>query len=370
MAFLADGMSVHTRRWLSCFEGKFDVHLITSRANPIEGVTIHELGFSLARDSWFHAHAGFPLRVLKIRRMVKEVAPDVLHAHYITNYGVCAALSGFHPFLLSAWGDDLTVDPERSRVKSYAVRFALGRADLVHTGSGLSQLRMLGCDRKKILVQQWGVDLCKFRPEARSERLRSSLGVDGGFMVLCARYWELPYDVEVLVRAVPLVLEKMPDVKFVLLGGGSLEPSLKSLAGKLGVSENVVFVGKVSEDVMPAYLASADVYVDPPSMVRPDGTVERGTSGIGQTMRQAMACGVAQILSLHPSTLYTEWFSGLAYRGRDHVDLAAKIVHLLKDDEERLGMGWDSRRAALRVLDEKVFVEKWVGIYEGFGRVK
>jgi glycosyltransferase involved in cell wall biosynthesis len=368
LAFLADGESVHTKRWLTYFVGKdYDVHLITSASMPIKGVKIHELRFSLVRNASLRAYASFPLRVLKIWKTVKEINPGILHAHYITNYGVCGALTGFHPLVLSPWGSDITTDPESSRVKNLLIRFALRRADLVHTASAYTRLLELGCDPKKIFVQQWGVDMCAFSPQARSRSLRSSLGVDSGYLVLCARYWEPLYNVEVFVRAVPLVLERVKNVKFVMLGGGSLEPRLKELAHRLGVYDSIAFVGRVPEEEMPRYLASADVYVDSYSGVRVGSSrriVERGTSGIGQTARQAMACGTPQILSGRPGTRLPDWFSGLLYEGLNSRDLAERIVHLLKSDKTREAIGLKSRKDALKVFDEETLIEKWKVIYE------
>jgi len=368
LAFLADGESVHTKRWLTYFVGKdYDVHLITSSSMPIKGVKIHELRFSLVRNASLRAYASFPLRVLKIWKTVKEINPDILHAHYITNYGVCGALVGFHPLVLSPWGSDITTDPESSRVKNLFIRFALRRADLVHTASAYTRLLELGCDPKKIFVQQWGVDTRMFSPQARSRSLRSSLGVDSGYLVLCARYWEPLYNVEVFVRAVPLVLEKIKNVKFVMLGGGSLEARLKELAYRLGVYDNIVFVGRVPEEEMPRYLASADVYVDSYSGVRVGSSrriVECGTSGVSQTARQAMACGTPQILSDRPGTRLLDWFSGLLYEGLNSRVLAERIVHLLESDKTREDIGLKSRKDALRVFDEKMLIEKWKVIYE------
>jgi len=95
LAFLASGESVHTKGWLMYFVGKgYDVHLITFTAKPIKGVKIHELRY--------FGKVAYPLRIWKIRKTVKEIEPDVLHAHYISHYGIYAALSGFHPLILSA----------------------------------------------------------------------------------------------------------------------------------------------------------------------------------------------------------------------------------------------------------------------------
>ena len=380
LAFLADGESVHTKRWLRYFvDKKYDVHLITSTAKPIKGVKIHELRFSLARNAYFRAYATFPLRVWKIRKTVKEINPDVLHAHYITNYGICAALSGFHPLILSAWGSDITTDTERSRVLRFFVKLALKKADLVHIGDEVGRRRLmeLGCDSGKIFVQNWGVDTNRFSPKARSQSLRRSLEIDDVYSVLCARYWKPTYRVDVFIKAVPLVLKKMKNVKFVMLGGGPLEPKLKELAGKLGVYENIVFVGRVPEEEMPKYLASVDVYVDTASEYRfgvsGDVTVARGESGYGQTTRQVMACGTPYVLSDMLGVRSGDWFQGLMYKQLDHRDLAEKIVQLLKDEKLRREVGEKSRKTALEIFDLEKTMKPVKTIYrklEGYARLE
>lgn len=370
LAFLADGESVHTKRWLRYFVGKgYDIHLITSTAKPIKGVKIHELRFSLARNAYFLAHASFPLRAWKIRKTVRKINPDVLHAHYITNYGLCGALSGFHPLILSPWGSDITTDPERSRIKKLLIRFAFERADLVQTNTKVGKKRLieLGCDPRKIFMQQWGVDTNRFSPKARSQSLRRKLGIDDAYSVLCARYWRPLYNVEVFVEAVPLVLKKIKNVKFIMLGGGPLEPKLKELARKLGVYENIVFVGKVPEEEMPKHLASVDVYVDTISEYRFDAsgdvTVARGEPGYGQTTRQVMACGTPYVLSDMLGVRSGSWFQGLMYKQLDHRDLAEKIIQLLKDEKCRRRISEKSRKIALEIFDLEKTMDKWETVY-------
>ena len=362
LAFLADGESVHTKRWLRYFVGKgYDVHLITSTAKPMKGVKIHELRFSLARNAYFRALVTFPLRVLKIRKKVKEINPDVLHAQYITNYGLCAALSGFHPLILSTWGSDIATDPESSRILRFFVEFALKKADLVHTSDEVGRKRLieLGCAPRKVFVQNWGVDANRFSPKARSQSLRRSLGIDDVYSVVCARYWKPQYRVDVFIKAVPLVLRKISDVKFILLGGGPLGPQLKELARRLGVYEDIVFVGKVPEEEMSKYLASVDVYVDTAS----DTLVGRGGGGMGQTTRQVMACGTPHVLSDNINVKSADWVQGLLYKQLDHRDLAEKIVQLLKDEKLRRKIGEESRKVALEICDLEKTMKQWETIY-------
>jgi glycosyltransferase involved in cell wall biosynthesis len=366
IAYVADGSSVHTRRFLSYMANKgFNIHLITYTPSRIENVKIHNVATARTR---------IPLRIIQSIRLIRKIKPDVLHAFYITNNGVVAALSGFRPLVLSAWGDDIATDPERSGILKLLIKLSLRISTLVETGDELGRRRLmeLGCDPRKIFVQNMGVDTTLFSPNARSETLRKELKIDNSYSVLCARWWKPEYRVDVCIKAIPLVLQRIPNVKFIFLGGGPLEKELKDMAAKLGVSENTLFIGKILEEEMPKYLASVDVYVDTLGDSRAralpfdfQGNIlkARGGGGIGQTTRQAMASGTPQILGDQLNVRFGNWFQGLMYKQLDHRDLAEKIFTILSDDELRTQIGRKSREVALQIFDMGKIMREWVAVY-------
>ena len=365
LCFLASG-SVHTVRWMKDFaERDYDVHLVTfDKMDQVESARIHRLKY--------RSKLAYPFRILDVKRVVNEMNPDVLHALYISHYGVYAALSGFHPLIISVLGSDILIAPERSRIFRFGVQLALMKADLVHVGDegGRKTLIELGCDPKKILTQEWGVDLDRFSPNARSQTLRDRLGIRNCYSVLSASSWKVDYNVDVLIKAIPLVLNRVPDVKFILLGGGGLEDHLKALADKLGVHENILFIGKVPYEEMPMYLASVDVFVDTISdYAHAFGRIikRKGGMGIGQTTKEAMACGTPQVLPSHSSVNY-DLFKGLTYKQLDYFDLAEKIVQLLQDQKARRRIGEESRRAVVEHCDQKTIAEGWHNIYHKLSR--
>jgi len=366
IAYVADGSSVHTRRFLSYLANKgFNIHLITYTQSRIENVKIHDVATARTR---------IPLRIVQSIRLIRKIKPDVLHAFYITNNGVVAALSGFHPLVLSAWGDDIATDPERSGILKLFIKLALKVATLVETTDklGLERLVELGCDSRKVFVQNMGVDTSLFSPNSKSEILRKELGIEDSYSVICARSWKPEYRVDVCIRAIPLVLQRIPDTKFIFLGGGPLEKELKDLAAKLGVSASGLFVGNIPEKDMAKYLSSVDLYVDTVGDTRARaleldfrGNIlkARGGGGMGQTTRQAMACGTPQLLSNHMNVRMAKWFRGLMYRQMDHRDLAEKIVALLNDKKLRVQIGQESRKVALQICDMNKIMEKWEAVY-------
>lgn len=365
LCFLASG-SVHTLRWIKDFaERDYEVHLATfDKMDQVERVKIHRLKY--------RSKLAYPFRILEVRRVVNEMNPDVLHALYVSHYGVYSALSGFHPLIISVLGSDILIAPERSRLSRFSVQLALMKADLVHIGDegGRKTLTELGCDPRKILTQEWGVDVDRFSPNARSQTLRDRLGISNCYSVLSASSWKVDYNVDVLIKAIPLVLKSIPDVKFILLGGGGLEDHLKTLAKKLGVYESILFIGKVPYEEMPMYLASIDVFVDTISdYAHAFGRIIKRKSGmgIGQTTKEAMACGTPQILPGH-SSVDDHLFKGLIYRQLDYSDLAEKTVQLLQDQEAKSRIGEESRRAVVELCDRKVIAENWSSIYQRFCR--
>ncbi len=69
------------------------------------------------------------------------------------------------------------------------------------------------------------------------------------------------YSVETLIKAVPFVLNKLPETKFIIAGEGFERRKLKKLAESLRISKNIKFVGQLFEKQIPDYLKLSDIYV-------------------------------------------------------------------------------------------------------------
>jgi len=361
LCFLAS-RGIHTIRWIKAFADMgHEVHLITfDRPYPIDDIIIHGLEYRFK--------FAYLLRTFDIRRMIEKINPDILHAMYISHYGIYAAFSGFHPVIMSVLGSDILISPERSFIYRTSLQIALNKADIVHIADevGKKTLIELGCNPEIIFVQEWGVDVEKFSPEAKNQSFKKELGINSCYSVLCASSWKINYNVDVLVRAIPLVTKTIPNVRFIFLGGGELENYLKSLANKLDVSKNTIFIGKVPYDKMPMFLASVDVFVDTVSdYAYFFGRIikRKGGMGIGQTTREAMACGTPQILPDH-SSINHSIFRGLTYRQLDHTDLAEKIVYLLQNQELKKKISEESRQVIVEVCNQKRVAKRWHNIYK------
>jgi glycosyltransferase involved in cell wall biosynthesis len=352
ICFVANGQSIHTQKWVSYFAKRgHDVHLVTfDRTDPIEGVAVHNLGY--------HSKLAYPFRISDVKKAVKMVAPDVLHAHFVSHYGVYAALTGFRPFVLTAWGSDVLIEPKRSMIKRYFVKYALKKADVItcdaeHVKEAMARL---GIEPEEISLIRFGIDTQKFRPGERSEELLTKLGLDGSPAVISLRNLEPLYDVESLVRAVPLVLKEAPETKFVVVGRGSDENRLKNLAESLRVSGNIKFMGFISNDELPRYLIAMDVYV----------STSLSDAGIAASTAEAMACGLPAIVTdvADNRRWVKDGENGFVVQVKDPQALAQRIICLLKNVDMRKQFGKANRKVIEENNDYYKEMAKMEDIYQ------
>ncbi len=132
--------------------------------------------------------------------------------------------------------------------------------------------------------------------------------------------------VDVILRAMPDVLEKIPGARLVIVGSGDNLQELELLSDKLGISGNVVFTGFVSMEEKVDWMRRSHVIVNPSPK-----------EGWGLTNIEANACGTVAVASdadgLRDSVKDGE--TGLLFPYGDSRALAERVLIILTDDELR-----------------------------------
>jgi glycosyltransferase involved in cell wall biosynthesis len=305
------------------------------------------------------------LYVIQIRNLVRKNKPDILHAHYVTDCGFLGALSGFHPLVLTAWGSDIQIDPKRNPLVKTLTKYALKKADLV-TCDGehiMPKTSELGADPRKIKVINFGVDTKKFSPRQSDERLRQELRISDSPAIISLRGLKPLYDVESLVNAIPLVLERVPKAKFVIAGDGPQRGYLKRLANSLDISDSVKFIGSIPNNELPKYLASMDIYV----------STSLSDAGLAASTAEAMACGLPVIITDFGDN--RKWVqdavNGYIIPLRNPEILASRIICLLHDEEARKKFGRTNRQIIEERNDWEKEMQRMEKLYEELiGRFK
>ena len=267
--------------------------------------------------------------------------PDVIVcAHVVTAPAALVLQKIFRvPFVLFVHGVEI-----RGRRWRRTIRFALTRADLVLANSAFTRQCVidLHVPPDRIRVINPGVDPGLFDSVAdvpRVDRPRTILSV--------SRLDEHYKGHDTMLRALPLVRAKCPDVRYVIVGTGVLLEYLKALARSLGVADAVEFAGEVSDQTLPARYRDCDVFVQ---LSREDRT--GGVEGFGIVCLEAAAAGKPVIAGASGGLVSAvrDGETGLLVNPEDPAAIADAVVSLLTDRDKAEALGRAGRARVEREL--------------------
>ncbi len=282
----------------------------------------------------------YPRLLRGVRRVIRETKPDVIHAGPVQSAGFLAALSGFRPLVTMSWGSDLLVDADRSAWMRWVTRYTLGRTTLMAGDCRAVQDKAatFGFPSERVALFPWGVDLQRFQPGSAAA-FRARLGWQNAFVVLSLRTWEPLYGVDVVARGFARAARQRPQLRLLLLGGGSQAGLLRSILQQEGVLEQVYLGGQINGDELPLYYQAADVYV---SASHSDGS--------SVSLMEALASGLPALVSDIPGN--REWITtgreGWIFPDGDDQSVTAGILRAMD-----MGEALAEVRAAARALAEQ-----------------
>jgi glycosyltransferase involved in cell wall biosynthesis len=346
LCVLGDLDSIHTRRWMKPFVANgHEVHAVSyyrPQAEP-EGVHLHVLddrprkaAAAPAASSRARALPPNLLRVVNglryrrhgLARVIRDVAPDVLHAHYVVEYGFFAATAAFRPLVVTAWGSDVLVAARSSPLAQAITRYTLRGADLVTSNNKhmTCQLREMGVPPRKLATIVFGADAFFLERQADSVNLLPSESAHPP-TIISTRSLDSPlYNVDTVLRSMALLRARRPDAQLLVAGTGRLRPKLEALARDLGVDESTRFLGWLDDDALRDAFLRSHVYVSVPN-----------SDATSVSTLSAMAAGCFPVLSDLPTQ--REWVedgvNGFLVPPGDASALAERLADALGNDALR-----------------------------------
>lgn len=275
--------------------------------------------------------------LLDLKRVIKEIQPDILHAGPIPSAGFLSALSAFRPLVSMSWGSDLLCDIDRSKWSRWAAQYTLKRSSVMIADCDAVRDKAisLGFPSERIITFPWGVDLQHFTPG--ESNIRQELGWNECFVLLSTRSWEPIYGVDIIARAFVEATRERDDLRLLLLSGGSQAGLLNRMFNQAGVMERVHFSGQVSPEQLPAYYRAVDVYV---SASHSDGS--------SVSLLEALACGCPALVSDIPGN--REWIvhgkQGWLFPAGDVSGLARSLLMAIEENQKLPEMGIKARALA------------------------
>ncbi len=316
---------------LACLLAKrgHEVHVITQAQDKGEsyqdehGVFIHTVSFPTRSLPGFYVLACVAY-FLKVAKLLKKLKPGVVHAMQ-TNFN--GTFGGFitkflgMKFIIHDHGNFYILPNWHKR---FFAKRALKDASLVISPSRDLASSIEQFTGNKTMVIPNAIHPERYQGLERQEaRQALSLPKNQPLLLFIGRLTELKR-VDILISALALLAREHPDVKLVIVGGGTLETRLKEQVKMMGLEESVLFTGYVEEMKVPLYTSACDIFVLPSEV-----------ESFGIVLLEAMAAGrpcVASRVGGIPE-LIEDGVNGLLVESGKPDELATAILRVLNEPE-------------------------------------
>ncbi|MFH1781385.1 MAG: glycosyltransferase [Patescibacteria group bacterium] len=278
-----------------------------------------------------------------IEKAVAEFDPEVVHlqGHFPINSGVLKAAKKLgkptvgtnhfmpdnlaHYFLAEKY---LRRPFEKIAWSGFRKTFSQLDAVTTPTQTAADLLAKIGFD-KEVQPVSCGIDLNKFAIEKSTAGVKEKYNIKDKFTALYVGRLDKDKSIDVIIRALPKVLEKN-DMQLIIAGKGKESENLKKLAKKLRVSENVVFPGFVSDDELPNFYNIADCAISP-------GNFELQSISTMEAMATGLPIIAVRAVAL--PELVHEGENGFLFEPGHSEEVADYLLRLIEDEDLRKNMG-------------------------------
>lgn len=208
-----------------------------------------------------------------------------------------------------------------------------------------------GLESEKVEVIYNGLDLAEYQAPFDKESFKRDLGFENG-TPLVGMIANFNFEIKghaYFLGAAKKVLEKIPNVKFILVGDGPLRFHYEEMALELNIKEGVYFLGKRTD--VSGIISSLDVSV-----------LSSTSEGFSNVIMESMAAGKPVVATNVGGSkeMIKDGITGCLVPPADSESMANAIIDLLRNPEKAMAMGNIGRK----VVQEKFTVEAMVKNYE------
>lgn len=266
------------------------------------------------------------------------------------------------PYLCYVHGEDVQTAME-SRELSWIIRRVFsGASRLIANSHNSAKLLndnwQVGSD--KITVLHPGMDAKRFVPAAANPEFLNKMGWQGRTVILTVGRLQRRKGQDMLIRALPSLIEQHPDVLYAIIGDGEERQALATLVTELNLEEHVKFLGEVDDETMISCYQQCTMFA------LPNRTEGSDIEGFGMVLAEAQACGKAVLAGDSGGTRETMLVgsTGTIVDCQSPEPLAKALATLLADPEQLEKMGRRAREHVCAALDWPVHVTQATQIFE------
>lgn len=274
--------SVHLKNYYNLIKDEFDDILIVTESE-IDYCAHKIADFSISKP-W-----KIPSRIRKVKHIIDEFDPDIIHVHQANSvaYITGKANKGKKPLLLTAWGSDVLILPQRGILFKKMVSKSLQMADAITVDADYmaSAIRKFE-ENKTIHNVNFGIELDNVTIPEKEKIIYSN------------RLHQDLYNIDKVIAGFAEFQRSYSDWKLVVAANGPLTDSLKMLASEVLIDGSYEFVGFVSKEVNIDWYLRSKIWVSVPY-----------SDGTAISLLEAMGYGCIPVVSDLPAN--KEWVDNM-----------------------------------------------------------
>ncbi len=297
--------------------------------------------------------------LLKALLLALQNKPSMIHCDTV----LPAGLIGYFvsrilriPYVVYAHGEEIQLYSKLFPEK-HAISFVYKHADGIISNSSFTQQLLLqqGVNNKIIHLIHPGVETEVFKPGLSVDYWQSKLDLKGKRILLTVSRLSERKGHDQVIRSLPNLLTKVPNLVYLIAGTGDDEDRLKQLSDDLGVEKAICFLGFVGDELLPSLYNLADIVIMP-NRETASGDVE----GFGMVFIEANACGKPVIAGKSGGTESSviHGKTGFLVDGTNLNEISDTILRLLEDDGLLRKLGHNGRERAVKEFDWKHSLNK------------
>lgn len=282
ICYIANSASSHTKKWVDYFLSLGnEVHVISHSNAEIPGAKVHYVNYSIKN---------FPFKAAAVHRRIREIDPDILHAHQANTCGLYAATTRGYDFILSTWGSDVLVGPEKSFILKKIAQYCLKKAIFITSDSFhmSEKIIQLGGARDRIYTFPMGIE-----DEHIKEKHKFNIN-DDVLRVISIRRLEKMFRVDIIIKGFYQALRSAPNMLLTVAADGSEMKSLAELTDRLQIRDKVRFTGSYKPHDVGKLLSDNDVFLSIPE-----------SDSTSVSLLEGMYCGLFPVVCGLPAN--KEW---------------------------------------------------------------
>lgn len=355
------GLEIWTQNIAERLSDKAEIFVVTGKVKnrPLKeifnGVKIFRTSLyslkNLSYSSPFYVFSALPFIFLKSLSCIKQEKINLCHCQ-----GFLSGFLGYllkkvtkTPYIITIQSADFSLyHPKASRIGLIRITYdfiekkVFQNANKTHSVSKHLQKHYESRGVKNSILIPNGVNREKFKELLNKREVRKELGFHVENLFICVSRLEYKNGTHDLIKAMSYLKPEIPDFKLIICGGGPDRKKLEKLKIKLGLENEIVFLGDVLHSEIPKYIACSDIFIRPSL-----------AEGFGIVFLEAMACNVPVIgtpVGGIPDFLEDKK-TGLFCQPGNPKDIAEKIKILIYDKELRNNIIKNAKKMIIEIYD-------------------